>query len=481
MFEITKNDKDTFDLYLDDRRAYPGSEYDFTFENKYIIYHVNLKHNTIYFAADKENDVSTKVFDKRRKPYSEDNYSLLIPHIINAIKLSGDNRYSDIFAQNPMMVIDLIFRDVLPHYGYAIREEQIKLSKKMYIGLTKKKVAICEAEVGTGKSLAYLVAALCAKRYEQTIYGYSSPITITTSTIELQTALVQREIPNLSRMLIEYHIIDQPLKAVVRKGKEHYFCLLRFYDYINKISRQPESYKKLLEYFETTSFDKKAFDLDGIKIASYIKAKICIKGRCYSCVYADICKYHNFVRGVMSSRSAIDFQVANHNLYLNSTRQEYLLRYMGDGTPVTLRKLNDQYIEPCPYENKRIQFTNELSEELKVISNEIEEVSKATEELIENKRTFNKADKEKILNTLHKVQRLFNGNLSYIYSQFNKQMDKTVTEAKAEVEGHIKARIDDMASRGIDLTSKQDTLPEISAADDTGGEDEDMGMNMGGM
>ena len=154
---------------------------------------------------------------------------------------------------------------------------------------------------------------------------------------------------------------------------------------------------------------------------------------------------------------------------------------MGDGTPVTLRKLNDQYIEPCPYENKRIQFTNELSEELKVISNEIEEVSKATEELIENKRTFNKADKEKILNTLHKVQGIFNGNLSYIYSQFNKQMDKTVTEAKAEVEGHIKARIDDMASRGIDLISKQDTLPEISAADDTGGEDEDMGMNMGGM
>ncbi len=327
MFEITKNDKDTFDLYLDDRRVYPDSIYDFTFENRYIIYHIELKNNTVYLALDMQTEHSSKVMDKRRGPYREKNFPYLIPYILDSIKYLGDRRYTNIFAENPIEVIDLIFRDVLPHFGYAIREEQIKLSKKMFVGLTRKKVAICEAEVGTGKSLAYLVAALCAKRYEESLYNYSSPVTITTSNIELQTALVEREIPILSRMLVQYHIIDQPLKTVIRKGKEHYFCLFRYYDYINNISKYPEKFQEQLEYFESTAFDKKAFDLDKLKLTPYIKSKICIKGRCYACAYMDDCKYINYVRSSMSSRNLIDFQVTNHNLYINSTEQDYILRY----------------------------------------------------------------------------------------------------------------------------------------------------------
>lgn len=74
-------------------------------------------------------------------------------------------RYLNRFADDPLAVIDSIFRVVLPNNGYNIREEQIALAKKMYIGFTEKQVALCEAEVGTGKTLSYLVAAIVAKHH----------------------------------------------------------------------------------------------------------------------------------------------------------------------------------------------------------------------------------------------------------------------------------------------------------------------------
>ena len=90
--------------------------------------------------------------------------------------------------------------------GYTIREEQISLSKKMFIGFTEKQITLCEAEVGTGKTFSYLVAAIVAKHYNGMTYGQNLPVTITTSSIELQKALVEREITNLSKMLMDYQM-----------------------------------------------------------------------------------------------------------------------------------------------------------------------------------------------------------------------------------------------------------------------------------
>ena len=67
---------------------------------------------------------------------------------------------------DPIELIDSIFRVVLPKYGYAVREEQIRLAKQMFKGLTNDLVSINEAEVGTGKTLAFLVAALVASKKE---------------------------------------------------------------------------------------------------------------------------------------------------------------------------------------------------------------------------------------------------------------------------------------------------------------------------
>lgn len=327
MFEITKNHQDAYEHYINERMAYPGGDYDFTFEDRFLIYHAPLRHQTVYIAIDMKTGLSVEICTRKDGVYMEHEYTELIPDIFNAIKYTGDRRYKNVFAADPLKVIDSIFRIVLPSFGYAVREEQIKLCKQMFLGMTGKRVSICEAEVGTGKTLAYLIAGLCAKRYENSMFGGDNPVTITTSNIELQTALVEKELPKLSQMLMEYHIINRPLTAVLRKGKEHYFCLFRYRDFISKLSDYPDKNKEFLENLEYTRFDQKAFDLDKLKLKGSIKSKFCVKGSCRACPCSSECKYVEFISRAKSANMPLDFQVTNHNLYLNSTEQDGLLRH----------------------------------------------------------------------------------------------------------------------------------------------------------
>ena len=361
MFEITKNHQDAYEYYINERMAYPGGDYDFTFEDRFLIYHAPLRHQTVYIAIDMKTGLSVEICSRKDGVYMEHEYTELIPDIFNAIKYTGDRRYKNVFAADPLKVIDSIFRIVLPSFGYTVREEQIKLCKQMFLGMKGKRVSICEAEVGTGKTLAYLIAGLCAKRYENSMFGGDNPVTITTSNIELQTTLVERELPKLSQMLMEYHIINRPLTAVLRKGKEHYFCLFRYRDFISKLSDYPDKNKEFLENLEYTRFDQKAFDLDKLKLKGSIKSKICVKGSCRACPCSSECKYVEFISRAKSANMPLDFQVTNHNLYLNSTEQDALLRHSSyiiiDEAHKLKEAAQDVYGKRI-YENDAIKYIN---------------------------------------------------------------------------------------------------------------------------
>lgn len=150
---------------------------------------------------------------------------------------------------------------------------------------------------------------------------------------------------------------------------------------------------------------------------------------------------------------------------------------MGAGVPVTLRRLNDQYIEPCPFVDKREQFNDEFREDMNELTKKLTEATKHVERLIEEKKTFNKADKEQILSALRSVTSQLASSYPYMYSMFNEQMDKTVTEAKAEIESHLQARMEDMALKAAEQEMKaSETLP-----DENFDIEEDDGMLLGGL
>ena len=104
-----------------------------------------------------------------------------------------------------------IFRNLLPAHGMAVREGQIVLCHAMLDALFNKEVLLCEAGVGIGKTLAYLVA--CVLWQQQRPAALVEPVVISTSSVTLQEAILREYLPFLSQVLLQEHIIQAPICA----------------------------------------------------------------------------------------------------------------------------------------------------------------------------------------------------------------------------------------------------------------------------
>ena len=168
--------------------------------------------------------------------------------------------YTKEYLKRAHREIDTIFRVLFPEHGMAVREEQIMLCHEMLDNLLGRNIALCDAGVGIGKTYAYLVACVLMRKYSLLAEGCSPyeqrPVVISTSSIALQKAILTEYIPFLSRILQENGTIQAPIKAVIRKGKEHFVCDERLEQRIvaieekNKNALQKEALLSLKEHYD---------------------------------------------------------------------------------------------------------------------------------------------------------------------------------------------------------------------------------------
>ena len=223
-----------------------------------------------------------------------------------AFMQGGNSRASELLAH--------IFHDILPEYGLALRENQLSLSLAMLEAMEKEKVALCEAEVGTGKTHAYLIAAVIYRLF----FAERQPVVISTSTIALQKALTEEYIPQISEILLEHRIIEEPLTFAVRKGKNHYACDSRVKTYLSSVrhNNRPEN-GTLIEALTALFVGATPLDLDSQPLTDYVKERICVEDCRNTCGLSSVCRYRAFLR--KSNQGKVDFQIANHNLVLLRT------------------------------------------------------------------------------------------------------------------------------------------------------------------
>lgn len=205
-----------------------------------------------------------------------------------------------------------IFEEILPEHGMSLRENQKELSLEMLRALIENKLALCEAEVGTGKTHAYILALTVYNLYAKT----KASAVISTSTIALQKALTEEYIPQISNILLEHKIIEKPLTFVIRKGKKHYVCDTRLRTYessIKNLDRELDQ-KLLIELKRLTGENENLLDLDNAILTPYVKGRINVLQCRESCPYAVLCRFMNFKKKCMLS--GIDFQITNHNFIL---------------------------------------------------------------------------------------------------------------------------------------------------------------------
>jgi ATP-dependent DNA helicase DinG len=203
-----------------------------------------------------------------------------------------------------------IFSYILPTEGFSFRKNQLDLATEMLSGLETKNVALMEAEVGTGKTHAYIIAVIIYNLF----HDVNSTTLISTSTIALQKAITEEYIPQISDILMKHRIIRKPLDFAVRKGKSHYICDIKLKTYLSSLeknkSQRDETLIKTLKKLSLVS--EREIDLDTYPLTRYVKDRICVTNKCNElCSRYDTCRFINFTNGCLYHKYY--FQIANHN------------------------------------------------------------------------------------------------------------------------------------------------------------------------
>ncbi len=284
----------------------------------------------VYTAVNLTTD-REEILSRRTTPLTTNGVALMVEKIrlssvAGAGRFEADRPFGErIIFKKCYEIMMTVFKDVLPKHGYAIRKEQISLAAHILNAIYHRTVTL--AEVGTGKTLAYLIPAILAKRGRLNDYCNMSlypgvpfiemaqmPIVVATSSIALQKAIVANYIPELSDILVTCGIVKTPLTAVIRKGREHYICRRNLrshlpFEHNHKVQAMLEA---LIQPLATIDIA----EIDGL--TPHIKRKISVPSRCYkNCPYQNDCQYLRFRERAQSPE--IDIQVCNHNYLLADT------------------------------------------------------------------------------------------------------------------------------------------------------------------
>jgi len=281
------------------------------------------------YSAVNLSDGKTETLCRRERPLDRSSHQKMVEKIKvlpfrGAGVYEADRMPGERLAKDKLLeILNHAFCDILPRYGYIYRENQLGLAEHMLETISRRGISLAESEVGTGKTLAYLMAAVLAKRGRVNDFwlrgnlpgqsyaeGAHMPVVIATSSITLQQAIVTDYIPELSRILMENGIIRAPLACAIRKGKEHYLCEKRLRSYYSDADAKTQAALESL-LSESTSCD--LADIEGL--TPFMKRQVCVAGRCgKDCRLYDRCRYMRYLE--YANDSTVDFQVTNHNYFI---------------------------------------------------------------------------------------------------------------------------------------------------------------------
>lgn len=140
---------------------------------------------------------------------------------------------------------------------------------------------------------------------------------------------------------------------------------------------------------------------------------------------------------------------------------------LGGGIPCTIRYIQGEEIEEPPFISKRAEFDEEFNDSLDKLTMQIKDAIREADSLLE-KPTVTKGDRKKIRELLYFAAQNLKSNLPFIKKSFTTQMDKTVVEAKGELEAYQMHRITRAAQQLVEKDKEaieggvQEDLPPVT-------------------
>jgi ATP-dependent DNA helicase DinG len=185
--------------------------------------------------------------------------------------------------------------------GYEHRPAQLQMAEAVHDAFTKHHHAVVEAGTGTGKTLAYLLPAICSGRR----------VVISTATKSLQEQLYQKDIPFLQK-----HFAPN-LKVAVMKGRSNFLCLAK----VHALADQPllkgmeevDAFREICDWAKLTETGDRAeltFLPDDSELWSRIDAR---RDTCTGkkCPEFERC----FLTQMQNRAKEADLIIVNHHLF----------------------------------------------------------------------------------------------------------------------------------------------------------------------
>ena len=188
--------------------------------------------------------------------------------------------------------------------GYESRPEQMNMARAVADSLNGCRHLVVEAGTGVGKTMAYLVPAILWTLANKV------PVVISTNTKNLQSQIVDKDLPAVRR------ILPEGFKVAVIKGRSNYLCLSRLEKLLEQRERfigEPDAAEMIAEVCAWI-FTTKYGDLSELPFAPLVADKIAsapeeCRGR--KCARFNSC----FLQSARARSLAADIVITNHSLY----------------------------------------------------------------------------------------------------------------------------------------------------------------------
>lgn len=173
--------------------------------------------------------------------------------------------------------VDTFFSKLQGSKILEYREGQHTMALDIVDTIRDKQILLIEAEVGIGKSYAYLIPLIYSMKDNDKFKGFI----IATSTIALQEQLL-KDVEKVSSMLGIENI-----EVTLAKGKNNYLCRSRLEEFL--VNSENKKYQYILdEVIKNNLYDRNDFDGISERVWKSINVKNC---NVYNCPYYKDCKF----------------------------------------------------------------------------------------------------------------------------------------------------------------------------------------------
>lgn len=130
---------------------------------------------------------------------------------------------------------------------------------------------------------------------------------------------------------------------------------------------------------------------------------------------------------------------------------------VGSGVPCTIQHVMGKTMEKPPFEAKAQTFRDEFVQRAAKITEDGTLYMKEALDILENKTTLGKGDRKIILDAFAMLKQSIKSDMPFLQKQFHEQMDRTITEAKGEIEAFVEHKV-----RSVGLEAIRKEMPQLS-------------------